>query len=312
MRARSLLARALPGAAVLTLVGCPEPAHVEKTWRAMGNDVSVELHAGTEHVALVTAEEIAETYRRAEALFDANDRDSELARLNATAADRPYEIGEPDLYRCVKIASEWARATDGAFDPVRTPEDLARPWEQLVLYPEARAVRFRSAGIRLDLAGVALGYAVDMAARNFARVGLEAALLRAGSIRYAWGVPPETSGWELPLGPFTDIDGPFATLTVRNRALAVRDARARSDVRVAVALADNAAEAEIASRALLAMGVRRAGALLERSRRLEALLIVEGPEGQYVVASASLRDHLRIDAAATRRFGEVRYLLPPS
>ncbi len=320
------------GGLLLALAGCAEPVHLEKDWQALGVEVSVDLHAGSESVALLTVEEIADAYRRAESLFDVADPASELHRLNAVAADAPFAIEDYDLYRCLKIGLEWARVSDGAFDPVRAPAETVRPWSEVVLYPEASAVRFRGPDVSLDLGGIALGYALDMGARSFARVGVEAAMLRAGPVVYAWGSPPGESAWEVPLVLPREGGRRLGVVRVRHRAVAswsaplaaetetqslseriehALEGSVPSDVVAAVALAGNAAEAQVASRALLAMGSRRAGALLERGQQLEAVLVVEGPEGTYVLASASLRGSLSLQPEIAERFGEVRYLLPP-
>lgn len=293
--ARSTAAAALLG---LALAGCAEPVRVEQRWQALGGEASVELYARTERTATEAVAGIAEAYERAERIFAGDDPDGELHRINATAPVEAVTIEDYELYHAIKTALDWARASAGAFDPT------GGSWTRVVLYPEGPAVRFRDPGIRIDLEGLAIGYALDMGARNFARAGLMAALLRAGPVCYAWAAPPGRTSWEVP----TEL----GVVSVRHRAVAVwRNGGSDSNVRVAVAIADTGASAQPLSRALVAMGSRRAGMMLERGNRIEAVLLVEGPEGPYLLASGSLRGRLSPDAALTARTGQVRYILPP-
>jgi hypothetical protein len=49
-----------------------------------------------------------------------------------------------------------------------------------------------------------------------------------------------------------------------------------------------------------------------RARRVEALLLVAGPEGPYLLASASLRGRVEALPELSREIeGRVRFLLPP-
>ena len=88
---------------------------------------------------------------------------------------------------------------------------------------------------------------------------------------------------------------------------------ADSDVLVVAAIADSAADAAAISRAVLVGGSRRAGALLGKTRRVEAVILVEGERERYVLASASLQGRLEpSDDLAAEAPGHVRYLLPPA
>ena len=85
-----------------------------------------------------------------------------------------------------------------------------------------------------------------------------------------------------------------------------------SGVIAAIAIADSAGDADAMSTALHASGYRRAADLLSRTRRVEAVLLVEGETGPYVLASGSLRDVLKLPPMVAQEVGgQVRFLLPP-
>lgn len=335
---------------------CSEPAHLESRWEALGTQATAELYATTERASAGLLEQIQDAYSRAEALLSRGEPDSELNLLNRHAADEPYAVQDPELYRAVKIARNWARVTEGAFDPTAAPlarlyragqegpripnnEEVAEVlrhtgWSKLKLYPEAEAVRFRFPGMEVDLEGILAGYALDMAGRSFVRAGSRAGLLGLGATRYAWRRPPGRAGWDVPLVDPQDLGLQVGSVLLEDYALSVsgsfaavhdddvlpvghimdvaRGGPADSDVLAAVAIADSAADADALARALYVMGSQRGSALLQRSHGVEALLLVQGARGPYLLASSTLRGRLTLEEGFAERIDDrVRYLLPP-
>ena len=141
--------------------------------------------------------------------------DSDLTRLNQTAAGKPAPL--PAMLRAVIAgALDVATLTDGAFDPAvldavelwgfgarAVPEglpaadalvNLARHgWRDLQLVPEGLT---RPEGVRLDLCGIAKGYAVDALADIVrAAPGVTAALVEIGGELKGFGVQPDGQPW---------------------------------------------------------------------------------------------------------------------
>ena len=348
----------VPGIALaaLTLAGCVEPGHVERRWTVMATYATVEVHATDARVAQRVADEVHAAFETVNRTMSNWSADSDLSRLNREARARPFVVQDPDVFRCVALAREYARATGGAFDPtvgplmrlygfrpkeprVPTDEEIAAVlpsvgWRNLDILDEHRAVRFLADGVEIDLGGIAKGYAVDVAARSFANSGAVAGLIDLGGNIYAWGKPPDRDAWVIGLRDPQNPERVFATVKMVDRAVAtsgnyenaftvegrtyghIMDAAtgrpARSDVLAASAFSDGAAEADALSTAFFAGGSARAGDILSRSRRVEAVLLVETPAGLGVLASASLRDRLEIDSEfAARLGGGIRFILPP-
>ena len=157
------------------------------------------------------------------ALSDYHDG-SELNRL----CDR-YRVGEPepvseDLFRVLRAARGFGEASGGAFDVTVGPvvklwrrarrswelpdgAELAAArervgWEAVTLDEEARTVTFTRPGVRLDLGGIAKGYAADAALAVLREHGVTRALVDAGGDLVAGDPPPGRDGWrvELPDG----------------------------------------------------------------------------------------------------------------
>lgn len=137
---------------------------------------------------------------RVHSLLSYHDPASELSRLNREAARRPVRV---DDWTCqvLRLAQRIHSASDGCFDPVVAPllertGHLPRPpnarrtssrasLADVILLPGNR-VRF-TCPLRLDLGGIAKGFAVDRAIDVLRAAGVSAALVNAGGDLRAFG-----------------------------------------------------------------------------------------------------------------------------
>lgn len=144
--------------------------------------------------------------------------DSELNRLNATAGSGQWVRVSPDLWRVVGEARRVSRHSRGAFDI--SVGALSRLWRYAFRRQQppadtavARAlatvgyraihtknkgrIRLARPGLRLDLGGIAKGYAVDEAYGVLAQAGFPRALVDGGGDIYAGQAPPDSAGWRV-------------------------------------------------------------------------------------------------------------------
>jgi thiamine biosynthesis lipoprotein len=346
-------------AAALLCAGCPEPTHDERTWASSDGQLEIraEVYTATESGATVALDEIRDTLADVEARMLSGRDAGALGLLNREAAEGYHAVQDPDLYRCVLLALDYAKVSEGAFDPTIGPlleryEAGAGPapgaaaiermlpavgWQNVGVASEQRAVHFRRPGMRLDLGGVAKGFALDVAARNFARPGVIAGLLQIGGNAYAWSLPPDGEAWSVAVPDPRQAGRELLRARVANRGVAVSghpEAAALSpgaasrgspildpatgrpsagDLIAAVAFADSAADADALATALFVAGSMRGTEILKKMRRVEAVFVVRG-EGAapQILASASLRGRIELSPALREECGEtVRYLLPP-
>jgi thiamine biosynthesis lipoprotein len=114
------------------------------------------------------------------------DAASELSKLNKSGYENSVAVSQ-ELFEVLAAAVEYSKKTDGAFDvtigPVvdvwrkaakeqrkPTDEELAAAkekvgYQKLLMDAENRTVKFAVKGMRLDLGGIAKGYAIDRAVR---------------------------------------------------------------------------------------------------------------------------------------------------
>lgn len=151
--------------------------------------------------------------------------ESELNRLCATAGlDRAMRVSD-DLWKVLRLSARFSRKSGGAFDVTIGP--LTRLWRRArnlkelpdsLRVEEARAlvdyrnIEFRrdqsvvlkKAGMRLDLGGIAQGYAADVCLKILKENGIPCALVDAGGDIALGEAPPGESGWEIALPSLHD------------------------------------------------------------------------------------------------------------
>jgi FAD:protein FMN transferase len=245
-----------------------------RSFPAMGTRVELLLDAepsAESELALARAER---EFERLEALLSRFRPDSELSALNRSGA---LDAGD-DLAAVTRLAIDARERTNGRFDPTvhdalvaagydRTFDEVAREGEARP--PRACGGRIRvdggrielEPGFRLDLGGIAKGYAVDRACTLLGEAG--PCLVNAGGDLAGrgrlWPVGVETGDGELTLGL---EDGALAT-SGRDRRVWRRGGReahhlidpetgapAAGDLVRVTVFADTAVEAEVQAKAI--------------------------------------------------------------
>lgn len=165
----------------------------------MGTSVSVELwHDDAATGEQLVAEVIAE-YRRIDALMSTYKDSSQITSVNLGAANGPVVISA-ELFNLIADSLEISRRSAGAFDisyesvgymydyragqqPDNAAIASALPaidYREIRLDFERSTVAFARPGMRINLGGIAKGYAVERAARWLRGQGVEYAVLNAG------------------------------------------------------------------------------------------------------------------------------------
>lgn len=285
------------GAALLlaSLASCTTPTDLEQTLPSVSGEVQARILADSRRGAEVALDGVVRNLTVADAEMGAGES-SELAELNRRAADGFYQVNSFDLYKMLLLSMDYAKASGGAFDPTvgamiklyrrpggRLPTDaeltLAQDrvgWSKVTVAGEAQAVRFNSPGMSLDLERLASAYSLDIATRGLAG-GARAGLLSRDDSLYAWGAPAGSRGWKISIPDPREPERSVGTLTLRHRGLSVQglaptappklyDPRTgrppATDLAVAVAIADTAADANAIAQALYVLGSRGGGDLL--------------------------------------------------
>jgi len=174
---------------------------------------------------------VAEVHR----LMSFHESESDVSLLNREACERAVVV-HPWTFQVLEAALDLNRRSAGAFDvsvaPV--PEDLGllpstdrssaptrAPRADAIELLEGRRVRFRDRGVRIDLGGIAKGFAVDCAVDVLRAHGVRSGLVNAGGDLASFGPQPQTVHVRDPRDPRR----PIAAVTLRDEALATSAAR---------------------------------------------------------------------------------------
>jgi thiamine biosynthesis lipoprotein len=165
----------------------------------MGTRVSVDLWLEDETRGRELVADVLDEYRRIDAAMSTYKDTSELSQVNRDAAHRPIRVSA-ELFALVQRALALSEASGGAFDityesvgylydfraherPSRA--DIAARLESIdyrhvVLDDGDSTIAFARDGVRINLGGIAKGYAVEHAAAMLRAAGVEHAMLNAG------------------------------------------------------------------------------------------------------------------------------------
>jgi FAD:protein FMN transferase len=255
-------------------------------------------------------------------------RTSELYKVNKYAAERPVKISK-ELYDLIKRSFYFSRISHGAFDITYASigyrynyREHIKPsnaqikaalkdisYRHIKLDPKHHTIRFSMQGVRIDLGGIAKGYAVDRSIALLQRCGIMDAMVTAGGDSRIIG----------------DHDG-------RPWMIGIKDPRDKSQSIVAIPLSNTAISTSgDYERYFIKNGVRYHHILNPRTGKsvhsthsvsiigpdatttdaLSTTVFVMGPK-----AGLALAEQLKgIDAVIVDRYGKIHYtsgLMPPS
>ena len=250
---------------------------------------------------------------------------SELAKVNRDAFKEPVEISV-ELFEVLDYAFEVSRQSGGSFDvtvgPVidlwnnaaksgvkPTEEEIALAKEKvgytkIKLDSSAHTIRFMVDGMRIDLGGIAKGYAIDKATQAMISAGLLGAMVDVGGDIYCVGAPPVgRSMWKVGLQDPQDIDESHEEIILKlklqdlsvatsgdyRRFVLIGDQKeshiinpetshgSREFSSVSI-IAPTAMQADAVATAVSVMGLEHGMALVESIEGVEAILIGSAPE----------------------------------
>ena len=185
-----------------------------------------------------------------------------------------------DLWRNAAVLGRWPRAAE-----VATARALVGPGQLRIAADGSAALA--SAGARVEVGGVAKGFALDRLARRLRARGIESALLDfGGSSIQALGAAPGAAGWRLLA---RDAQGaPLGVLTLRDQALSVSGSLGQS-AEIAgrrIGHVIDPRSGEPLERALQAIAIAGDGTLAEACSK--AYLIAAGDPGGFAQLAQSL------------------------
>ena len=202
--------------------------HVRRARPLLGTRVEIGVTgAGSDESLHAAIDAGFAAIERVHSLMSYHDSESELSRLNRDAAAGWRDV-DTQTYRVIEAALQFAALSKGAFDPTVAPHLEAWGYLPRINSATAPGATWRDVEIergervryhrplRLDLGGIAKGYAVDRAVEALLALGIENIMVNAGGDLKAAGPMAQQVQLRHPADPFR-IAG---QVIVQNEALA--------------------------------------------------------------------------------------------
>jgi thiamine biosynthesis lipoprotein len=304
----------------------------EHRFRSMNTNVSAWLWHADTSVAAPALCEVEQFFQAAHTRFTRFDPQSELCALNASQGQAFPASAQ--LFEAVELAAYYSAQTNGLFNPTiigaleaagydRTFDEL-RPRSNLPETPsssiksmaDVKLDRSRQTitlpmGVRLDLGGIAKGWAVQQAAQQLAKFG--PCLVDAGGDIMTVGIVPGTAHWTIEIADPFDRAQDITSLRLRDRAVATSGIDRRrwqrgdtwqhhlidprtgqsstSDLMSVTVIAPTTVEAEVYAKAVFVLGADAGLYLIETRPMLAACVITV--DGDALISS-SFQEYLDV------------------
>ncbi len=274
--------------------------------------------------------------RRVDELMSYYDPDSELNTVNREAYQRAVTVEEA-TFEVLEKALHFSEVSGGAFDvtigalgelwrraaatdTVPTEAEIAKArsrvgYDKLRLDPAARTVRFAVEGVKIDLGGIAKGFAIDKAVEAMKAAGAVGGMIDIGGDIRCFGRPPEgQQTWRVGLqdpnvAPDDMATGkPLFVLEVRDRAVTTsgdyrrfatvkgqrqshimdtRSGRGADALASVTIIAPDATSADALATAVSVLGLEKGLALIEQVPDTEAILIGHQKDAQAIFTTGA-------------------------
>lgn len=294
----------------------------------MGTLMHITLFAENQETAAAAARSAFLRIEELNAALSDYDPESELMRLTRHPPGSPVKVSN-DLYVVLSRAREVSEETGGAFDVTLGP--LVQLWreargsgmlpeaarlsearrrsgyQKMRLDPAQQTVTLLVPGMRLDLGGIAKGYAADEALTVLRSCGISRALVAAAGDIAIGEPPPGADGWRIGIASIdAGRSGITETVSLKRAAISTSgdleqfieiDGVRYSHIvhpqtglglteRIGVtAIARDATSADSLSTALSIMGAESGLALVERLPGVEALIVKKTESGKETLRS---------------------------
>jgi FAD:protein FMN transferase len=345
---RYIVVIAVLAAAALALPGldCDDPGDIHSfDYQVMGTRAQGEIYVWDRTVRRSPVQVVQATFDSVNTRLSSWRADSEVGRFNAAAAGSTYAISKW-LSTCLRVSEEMQKISDGAFDPsagplmdlwgfrtragrLPSPAELDSARALLGGYehdPFQRKLTKTRDGTRLDLGGIAKGFAVDRAVANLIEFGTSSALIDLGGNVFALGLPDDRDAWRVGVRDPLDPDALLASFDMVNRAAATSGAYERfveidgrryghvmnpatghpaEGLLSVTVICRSATLADALSTTLFVVGPERARALLhDHYPHVDAVLVLPADEsaGARVIATAGLKNTLLLTPESAGRY----------
>ncbi|MFK8016000.1 MAG: FAD:protein FMN transferase [Gammaproteobacteria bacterium] len=203
----------------------------------MGTSIRVELWEPESGAGDALIDAVMDEMHRIDYLMSTYKPTSKVSDVNARAAKSPVVLDD-ELYELIQRALSFSDLTDGAFDITyesvgqyydyrkgMRPDDATRleaaraiDFRNVVLDGSTREIRFARDGVKINLGGVAKGYAVENAVKILRKRGVTSAIVTAGGDSRILG-DRRGRPWTVGIRDPRDRDGLITRIPLQDEAI---------------------------------------------------------------------------------------------
>lgn len=323
------------------LAGCGTQGLSKRTELAMGTVVEIVVlnHGNNPSRIQKAVDQAFDAIRRVEGLMSRYRPDSEISRLNEPGRANLIRLS-PQTMEVIQRSLELSKETDGAFDITVLPlEEMWRfhtqsagkipsqvqiddvlklvGFNKVIIDEDEGKVDFSQPGMKVDLGGIAKGFAVDKAIQALKKGGINNAMVNAGGDIYCVGRGKDLRGWKIGIQHPRKRGHLLAALTVSDRAVATSGDYERyvevegkmyshiidpcngwpvSEMPMSVTvLAPDCTTADGLATAIFVLGPERGLKLLERLDDIEGVIVTSEDGRPKTMVSEGLKGKLRFN-----------------
>ncbi len=250
----------------------------------MDTFAEISYYASDERDASDAIEDAFREIERIERIFDKFNNESEVSRINRLAGSGAVNI-DAEVFGLIERAINYSRLSSGSFDITIEPLKKGR-YEKISLDKERLSVRFLEEDMKIDLGGIAKGYAVDRTKEILLSKGVSNALINIGGNIYALGNPLRKESWKIGIQSPENKKKIIYKLDLRDKAISTSgyyergshiidpaNGKAAESIASVTVIASSAEEADALSTAVFVMGKEQGSRLIESLKDTEVLII---------------------------------------
>lgn len=287
----------------------------------MGTEVNVDFYEPNNNAARakLIADQVMKMMRQVDSAMSPWIESSDVARINRWGSEQAVAVGA-DTFGVIQRSFVYSELSQGAFDisfasigykydyrkglqPTDAEVASALPlinYKAIQLDQRQHTVRFTQPGMRIDLGGIAKGYAVDQGIDIFRRNGIEHGMVNAGGDSYILGDRfgrPWVVGIKNPRGKGTITKLPVSDLAVStsgdyerffeqdgkriHHIINPKTGRSANGIVSVTVLADKSETADGLTKPVFIMGVEAGLKLINRMSNVSAIIIDDQGKVHY-------------------------------
>ena len=295
----------------------PQLRRFEFTEPHMGTAFTIVLYTGDEASASRASRAAFDRIKFLDRTLTDYDPESELMKLCEKAGGPPVAVS-PDLFEVIARSKALYERSEGAFDITIAP--VVRLWRRarrekkfpdrdllvkalalvgsdaIKLDPSKRTVELTRPGMKLDVGGIAKGYASEEAIKVLKREGIASALVAGSGDIVVSGPPPGRPGWRIAVAPLkAEPDGAAGPTVLLNNAAVSTSGDAEQfveidgvryshvvDPKTGLGLTERRSVTVIAQEGITADGLDTAACILGPDKGLALIESTPGAAGLFV------------------------------